>query len=209
MALAVLARSMKEGQYYMTPLYLVSLPLILVTLTPEVALNLFYSLVPITGRLAPAQGPDPGRVRRWPGSYFLPVLLPTLVYGWLALRWAVDLFNREDVVFREAEVFDLRLWLRHLVRDKEPTPGAGLGDPLLRPDAQPGLVRRCRRSATGLAAAGDGARAPGLHPRPAGRPDAPAHAPTRPGRSGSGCPGPATSPWPPAWPWRSTRSSAS
>ena len=31
-ALAVHARSMKEGQYYMTPLYMVSLPLILLTL---------------------------------------------------------------------------------------------------------------------------------------------------------------------------------
>ena len=48
-ALAVLARSMKEGQYYMTPLYLVCLPLIFLTLIPETKLNLFYSLVPITG----------------------------------------------------------------------------------------------------------------------------------------------------------------
>ena len=32
LALAVLARSMKEGQYYMTPLYLVCLPLIFLTL---------------------------------------------------------------------------------------------------------------------------------------------------------------------------------
>src|SRR5208337_3435348 len=45
-ALAVLARSMKEGQYYMTPLYLVCLPLIFLTLIPETKLNLFYSLVP-------------------------------------------------------------------------------------------------------------------------------------------------------------------
>ena len=49
LALAVLARSMKEGQYYMTPLYLVCLPLIFLTLAPGIELNLFYSLVPITG----------------------------------------------------------------------------------------------------------------------------------------------------------------
>ena len=48
-ALAALARSMKEGQYYMTPLYLVCLPLIFLTVVPEIKLNLFYSLVPITG----------------------------------------------------------------------------------------------------------------------------------------------------------------
>ena len=49
LSLAVLARSMKEGQYYMTPLYLICLPLIFLTLMPGIELNLFYSLVPITG----------------------------------------------------------------------------------------------------------------------------------------------------------------
>src|SRR5262249_11095646 len=49
LALAVLARSMKEGQYYMTPLYLISMPLIFLSLAPEIELDLFYSLVPITG----------------------------------------------------------------------------------------------------------------------------------------------------------------
>lgn len=123
-ALAVLARSMKEGQYYMTPLYMVSLPLILVTLMPEVSLNLFYSLVPITGVSLLLKSLILGEFTL-ARQFFLPVILPTIVYGWVALKWAVDLFKREDVVFREAEVFDLRLWLRHLVRDKEPTPGAG------------------------------------------------------------------------------------
>ncbi len=122
--LATMARSMKEGQYYMTPLYLASLPLILVTLAPEVSLTLFYSLVPITGvsLLLKALILGDYDVAR---MYFLPVLLPTLVYAWVALRWVVDLFRREDVVFREAEAFDLKSWLRHLVRDKEPTPNAG------------------------------------------------------------------------------------
>ncbi len=49
LSLAVLARSMKEGQYYMTPLYLVCLPLVFLTLAPGIELDLFYSLVPITG----------------------------------------------------------------------------------------------------------------------------------------------------------------
>ncbi len=123
-ALATLARSMKEGQYYMTPLYLASLPLILITLAPEVSLTLFYSLVPITGvslLLKALILGDYDTARR----FFLPVLLPTLVYAWLALRWAVDLFRREDVVFREAEAFDLKSWLRSLIQNKEPTPSAG------------------------------------------------------------------------------------
>ena len=124
LALAVLAKSMKEGQYYMTPLYLVSLPLIFLTLMPGIELNLFYSLVPITGvsLLLRALILGEYQVAR---QFFIPVLVPTIIYGLIALRWAVDQFEREDVLFRESERFDVRLWLRHLVRDREPTPSGG------------------------------------------------------------------------------------
>jgi sodium transport system permease protein len=120
-ALAVLAKSMKEGQYYMTPLYMVSLPLILLTLAPGVELTPFYSMVPITGvglLLKSLILGDYGSARR----YFIPVLVPMVIYAAVALRWAVDQFRREDVLFRESERFDVIAWLRHLVRHRQPTP---------------------------------------------------------------------------------------
>lgn len=120
-ALAVLAKSMKEGQYYMTPLYMVSLPLILLTLAPGVELTPFYSMVPITGvglLLKSLIVGDYGVARR----YFIPVMVPMVVYAAVALRWAVDQFRREDVLFRESERFELGAWLRHLIRHREPTP---------------------------------------------------------------------------------------
>lgn len=124
LALAVLARSMKEGQYYMTPLYLISMPLIFLSLAPEIELDLFYSLVPITGVAlllkALILGSYDAAFR-----YFLPVLLPMLVYAAVALRWAIDQFQREEVLFREAERFSLGTWLRHLYRDRQPTPTGG------------------------------------------------------------------------------------
>jgi sodium transport system permease protein len=40
----------------------------------------------------------------------------------LALRWAVDQFNTESVLFREGERLNLGLWLKHLRRDREATP---------------------------------------------------------------------------------------
>jgi sodium transport system permease protein len=124
LSLAVLARSMKEGQYYMTPLYLVCLPLTLLTVMPGIELNLFYSLVPITGAALLLRALIMGNYDlAW--RFFLPVLLPTLVYAAVALRWAVDQFQRESVLFREAEQFSLSAWLRHLVRDREPTPTGG------------------------------------------------------------------------------------
>jgi sodium transport system permease protein len=115
---------MKEGQYYMTPLYLVCLPLIFLTLGPGIQLTLFYSLVPVTGVSLLLRALILGDYQV-AGQFFLPVLVTTLVYGAVALRWAIDQFQREDVLFREAERFDIRMWVRHLLRDKEPTPNGG------------------------------------------------------------------------------------
>jgi sodium transport system permease protein len=124
LSLAVLARSMKEGQYYMTPLFMICLPLIFLTLFPGVELNLFYSLVPITGVALLLRAliiGNYGLALR----YFLPVLVPTVLYAAIALRWAIDLFQREEVLFREAEQFNLYSWFRHLFRDREPRPTGG------------------------------------------------------------------------------------
>jgi sodium transport system permease protein len=124
LAIAVLARSMKEGQYYMTPLYLVCIPLVFLTLAPEIELNLFISLLPITGVALLLKALILGNYDV-ATRFFLPVMIPTVVYAAVALRWAVDQFQREDVLFREAERFSVALWLRHLVRDREPTPTGG------------------------------------------------------------------------------------
>lgn len=126
LAIGAYARSSKEGQYYLMPLFLVTMPLIFLTLAPGVELSPFYSLVPVTGvallmqRLMTAT-----TMSQVPWLYFVPVLAPIALYSWLALRWAIDQFQREEVLFREAERVDVRLWLRHLLRDKEPTPTPG------------------------------------------------------------------------------------
>jgi sodium transport system permease protein len=123
-ALSVLARSMKEGQYYMTPLYMVCLPLIFLTLMPETKLNLFYALVPVTGVALLLRALIMGDYQT-AGRYFLPVMVPTVVYAWVALRWAVDQFQREEVLFREAERFSVGIWLKHLIRHRQPMPTGG------------------------------------------------------------------------------------
>jgi sodium transport system permease protein len=120
------ARSSKEGQYYLMPLFLLTMPLIFLTLAPGVELNAFYSMVPVTGvalllqKLMAAGTPD-----RELWLYFLPVLAPMIIYSWLALRWAIEQFQREEVLFREAERLDIGLWLRRLLRDKEALPSSG------------------------------------------------------------------------------------
>src|SRR5581483_3136347 len=127
LAVGAYARSSKEGQYYLMPLFLLSMPLIFLTLAPGVELNAFYSMVPVTGvalllqRLMTASAADP-----IPWLYFGPVLAPVLVYIWLALRWAVEQFKSEEVLFREAERLDVGLWLRRLLRDKEALPSTAM-----------------------------------------------------------------------------------
>jgi sodium transport system permease protein len=123
LAVGAYARSSKEGQYYLMPLFFLTMPLIFLTLAPGVELNALYSMVPITGvalllqRLMTASSAE-----EIPWLYFVPVMAPILFYGWLALRWAVEQFKREEVLFREAERLDIGLWLRLLFRDKEATP---------------------------------------------------------------------------------------
>ncbi len=125
LALAVLAKSMKEGQYYMTPLYLVAMPLMFITLFPGIELNLFTSLIPITGASLLLRTLMQGKYGV-AAQFSLPVLIPIIVYGVVALRWAVHQFQSESVLFREAERFNATDYLRHLTRDRRPTPGPGL-----------------------------------------------------------------------------------
>ena len=127
----VFARSTKEGQYYLMPLFLVTMPLIGLTLAPGVELNAFYSMVPVTGVALLLQKLMAAGTPAWEhGLYVGPVLAPMIIYSWLALRWAIDQFNREEVLFREAERLDIRLWVRRLLREKELLPT--LTDPRLR-----------------------------------------------------------------------------
>jgi sodium transport system permease protein len=125
LAVGAYARSSKEGQYYLMPLFLVTMPLVFLTLAPGVELNPFYSLVPVTGVALLVQRLMSTSLEKAPWLYFVPVLLPMALYSWLALRWAIEQFKREEVLFREAERLEIRLWLRHLFRQKGPLPSVG------------------------------------------------------------------------------------
>ncbi|MDB5347250.1 MAG: Abortive infection protein [Schlesneria sp.] len=123
LAFATFARSSKEGQYYLTPLLMVTMGLTVFCSSPAVDIEPFYSVIPVMGPalllkgLLKATGPDMTLY-----MYAIPVLLTSVGYSLVALWWAIDQFGREEVLFREAERFDLRLWVKHLLRDKEPTP---------------------------------------------------------------------------------------
>ncbi|MEX0676215.1 MAG: ABC transporter permease subunit/CPBP intramembrane protease [Pirellulales bacterium] len=121
LALAAFARSTKEGQYYLMPLVLVTMPLVILPMAPGVELNLGNSLIPITGVVLLLRA-------MLEGNYlvvlpYTPVVVAvTLCCCLLAIRWATDQFNTESVLFRESERWGVSLWIRHLVRDRGATP---------------------------------------------------------------------------------------
>lgn len=123
LACAAFARSTKEGQYYFMPLFMITLPLMLAPMSPGTELNLGNSLIPVTGLSFLLRGLIEGEYQHVL-PFVLPVVAVTLGCCWLAVRWAIEQFNQESVLFRENERFELRAWLVHLVRDRKPTPSA-------------------------------------------------------------------------------------
>lgn len=123
LSFAMFARSSKEGQYYLTPLLMVTMGLTVFCMNPGVELTAYYSVLPVVGPALLLKALLLGATLSAPvWTYAIPVLLTSIAYSMLALWWAIEQFQREDILFREAERFELGLWLRHLLRDKEPTP---------------------------------------------------------------------------------------
>jgi sodium transport system permease protein len=117
-----MARSTKEGQYYLIPLMVVSMPLMTLPVLPSVELDLGNSLIPLTGVVLLLRSLIEGEYLV-AIKYFLPVAAVTALACWMSIRWAVSQFHDEDVLFREGEQFHLGWWLVHLVRDRQATPG--------------------------------------------------------------------------------------
>jgi sodium transport system permease protein len=131
LALSTLARSTKEAQTYLTPLMLVSLPMAMVSVIPNIELSFGLAATPVAGAvllfrdLLLAQG-EPALLAKV--APMVPVVLgATALAAGLALRWAVWMFEREEVLFRDAgEAFSWKD-LRPVRREGSvPGPGAAI-----------------------------------------------------------------------------------
>ncbi len=121
LAIAAFAKSSKEGQYYLMPVLMITLPLMMIPMMPSTELDLGMSFIPVTGVMLLLQALIEGEYLE-ALRFVLPVLGVTAVCCGLALRWAIDQFNNESVLFRESEQWGLGIWLVHLVRDRRETP---------------------------------------------------------------------------------------
>lgn len=123
LGLATFAKSSKEGQYYLTPLLMVTMGLTVFCLSPTVEITPLYSVLPVINVALLLKG-----LLLAPVSaqslyvYILPVLVSSGAYSLLAIWWAVELFGSEAVLFRAAERVSPRLWLRHLMLEKQALP---------------------------------------------------------------------------------------
>lgn len=127
LAVAAMARSSKEGQYYLMPLMMVTLPLVLLPMLPGTTLNIGTSLIPVTGMFLLVRALVEGLY----GSalFYLPIVFGvTSACLWMATRWVRRQFESEAVLFGDGDQWELGSWVRHLWRDRQlaATPAQGL-----------------------------------------------------------------------------------
>jgi sodium transport system permease protein len=110
LAVASLARSTKEGQYYLMPLILVGFPLVILPMLPGITLSSGTSIVPVTGAVLIARALMDGEYVT--AMMYLPsVACVTVLCCLLATRWAVRQFENESVLFADVEKVSFKGWL--------------------------------------------------------------------------------------------------
>ncbi|OYP29883.1 ABC transporter permease subunit/CPBP intramembrane protease [Rhodopirellula sp. MGV] len=118
LAVAAMARSSKEGQYYLMPLMMVTLPLVMLPMLPGSTLNIGTSLIPVTGMFLLVRALVEGQYTT--ALFYLPMVATvTGVCLWAAARWARHQFENESVLFGGGEQWELGMWVRHLWRDRQ------------------------------------------------------------------------------------------
>ncbi|MEQ1825612.1 MAG: ABC transporter permease subunit/CPBP intramembrane protease [Pirellula sp.] len=123
LAVASLARSTKEGQYYLMPLLLVGLPLVMLPMLPGVTLSPGTSVVPVTGAVLMSRALMDGEYGH--ALLHLPtVVTVTVLCCLLAVRWAIRQFESESVMFRDSERSTMTQWFVNVWRYREDTPNA-------------------------------------------------------------------------------------
>ncbi|MHC4160535.1 MAG: ABC transporter permease subunit/CPBP intramembrane protease [Planctomycetota bacterium] len=97
LALSSFATSYKEGQHYMTPLFVVVMPLALVAILPNVEIGYALAFVPIANVVLLVKAMLLGGEAMGPA---VVAFLATAGYAAGALAVAVSIFRRESVLFR-------------------------------------------------------------------------------------------------------------
>lgn len=118
LAVAAMARSSKEGQYYLMPLMMLTLPLVMLPMLPGTTLTIGTGLIPVTGMFLLVRALVEGQYGL--ALFHLPlVIVVTGVCLHLAVTWAKRQFESESVLFGGADQWELGKWMKHLWRDRQ------------------------------------------------------------------------------------------
>ena len=126
LAVAAMAKSSKEGQYYLMPLMMVTLPLVMLPMLPGTELSLGTSVIPVTGMFLLVRSLVESQYSV--ALFHLPIVVAvTAGCLHLAVRWAGRQFESESVLFGGGDQWELGNWVRHLWRDRQvaATPAQG------------------------------------------------------------------------------------
>ena len=124
LALASFARSSKEGQYYLIPLLMLLLPLMMLAVLPTSQLDLGSSLIPVTGMMLLLRTLIEGD-HSTAMPFVGPVLIVTVFCCYLSVRWAVAQFNNENVLFRASDQVGVGRWVKQVLRERSLKPTIG------------------------------------------------------------------------------------
>ena len=124
LAAAAFARSSKEGQYYLVPLMMISMPLMIIPMLPAAKLDIGTSLIPVTGLMLLLRSLIEGHYAQ-ALQYFAPVCCITTICCWIAVRWVVYQFNSETVLFRASERFAVGAWIKSVFNQRHDIPSLG------------------------------------------------------------------------------------
>jgi sodium transport system permease protein len=124
LAAAAFARSSKEGQYYLVPLMMICMPLMMIPMMPATKLDFGSSLIPVSGLMLLLRSLIEGQYADCL-KYGGPVCIVTFACCWFAVRWVVHQFNSESVLFRPSERFGVGTWVRSVLRERDNLPSFG------------------------------------------------------------------------------------
>ncbi|BBM86061.1 CPBP family glutamic-type intramembrane protease [Candidatus Uabimicrobium amorphum] len=110
LGLSIFARSYKEGQHYLTPMVIVVMPLVMVAFLPNMHLTTRLCFVPVSNIVLLYKEMFLGNATF---TQILLVFFSTALYALLALIWAIRLFSREEVIFRQVEGIKWDFWRKN------------------------------------------------------------------------------------------------
>lgn len=110
LGLSIFARSYKEGQHYLTPMVIVVMPLVMVAFLPNMHLTTRLCFVPVSNIVLLYKEMFLGNATF---TQIGLVFFSTALYALLALIWAIRLFSREEVIFRQVEGIKWDFWRKN------------------------------------------------------------------------------------------------